>query len=250
MTVDIRSNHEPAVPTEWRQTPKDASIEQLRKTLTESGYVQVKSLLPKDYVQILCEEYVSSLGLGGVYARANLIAIRYFEVYEPTGIFRPGSALEHGISNDSNDPLEHGGIGAGELPPITEQGRAMIDVHTQPKYLQLRRIQEWRTEIQLMPTMIRHNAPHTLSTGIHYDQMSLRKGEADIPTALVPIRDIRADGGGLVDLGNSVRAGSEIEADFTRRAKDLAEAVRLSVFNGHREKLRAICLIRRDSSDN
>lgn len=123
--------------------------------------------------------------------------VRYFKLYEPTGIIKPGSALEDGIFNDSNDPLEHGGIGAGELPPTTEQVQAMIDAHTQPKYLQLlehpnlrsfvKGIMEWKKEILLKRTMIRHNVPHALSTGVHYDKLFLRKGEAEFLTAWVPI---------------------------------------------------------------
>lgn len=62
----------------------------------------------------------------------------------------------------------------------------MIDAHTQPKYLQLlehqdlrsfvKGIMDWKKEILLKRTMIRHNAPHALSTGVHYDKLFLRKG--------------------------------------------------------------------------
>jgi hypothetical protein len=52
---------------------------------------------------------------------ANLIWHRYFKLYEATGIIKSDSALKGGIFNDSNDPLEHGRIGAGDLPPTPEQ---------------------------------------------------------------------------------------------------------------------------------
>ena len=45
----------------------------------------------------------------------------------------------------------------------------------------------WEEEILLTRTMIRHNAPGALSTGVHYDKLFLRKGEAEFLTAWVPI---------------------------------------------------------------
>lgn len=110
---------------------------------------------------------------------------------------KPGTALEDGIFNDQNDPLSHGGIGAGDLPPTSQQVQAMIDAHTQPEYLELlkhpklresvRGIMEWHKEIILTRTMIRHNVPKALSTGVHYDKLFLRKGESEFLTAWVPI---------------------------------------------------------------
>lgn len=73
----------------------------------------------------------------------------------------------------------------------------MIDAHTQPEYLKMLEIPEfrefvrgimgWEKEILLTRTMIRHNAPGALSTPVHYDKIFLRKGEAEFLTAWVPI---------------------------------------------------------------
>ena len=77
----------------------------------------------------------------------------------------------------------------------------MIQSHTQPKYLEMlenltfreyvRGIMGWKSEILLKRTMIRHNAPGALSTGVHYDKLFLRKGEAEFLTAWVPIGKMR-----------------------------------------------------------
>lgn len=75
--------------------------------------------------------------------------------------------------------------------------QALVKAHTQPVYLkflehpELRRfvrdIMEWEKEVLLQRTMIRHNVPGSLSTGIHYDKLFLRKGSADFLTAWIPI---------------------------------------------------------------
>lgn len=139
----------------------------------------------------------------------------------------------------------------------------MIDAHTQPEYLRMlenpkfrayvRGIMGWEKEILLTRTMIRHNAPGALSTGVHYDKLFLRKGEAEFLTAWVPIGkqfqiqnlhqgthnitgDTKATGGGLMYLSDSVPVGREIEEDFTRRAQVLSDEERQSAFNVHMEK--------------
>ncbi|KAJ5100601.1 hypothetical protein N7456_006653 [Penicillium angulare] len=227
MAIDVRSNQGPAVPAQWlRQTPKDTPFDEMRQRLRADGYVYVKNLLPREEVQRVRKEY--------------------FTLYEPTGIIKPGTSLEDGIFNDQNDPLAHGGIGAGELPPTDLQVQTMINAHTQPEYLQLlenpefrtfiRGLMGWQKEILLTRTMIRHNAPGALSTAVHYDKLFLRKGEAEFLTAWVPIGDTKATGGGLMYLSDSVSVGREIEAGFSERAKDLSHEERLSAFNVHMER--------------
>ncbi|KAJ5706826.1 hypothetical protein N7488_006627 [Penicillium malachiteum] len=250
MTINVRSNQGPPVPAQWlRPTPKDTSFAEMQRRLRTDGYVFVKNLLPREEVQRVRKEY--------------------FTQYEPTGILKPGTPLEDGIFNDENNPLAHGGIGAGELPPTDLQVKTMIEAHTQPEYLRMlqnaefrkfvRGIMGWEKEILLTRTMIRHNAPGALSTGVHYDKLFLRKGEAEFLTAWVPIGesnyptyldflvrliliikiiigDTKATGGGLMYLSDSVSIGREIEEDFTQRAKVLSDDERLSAFNVHMEK--------------
>lgn len=143
----------------------------------------------------------------------------------------------------------------------------MVRAHSQPKYLEMlenptfreyvRGIMGWKSEILLKRTMIRHNAPGALSTGIHYDKLFLRKGEAPFLTAWVPIGRISAGvnspvkltcpgnihphGGGLMYLSDSVALGREIEDDFTRRAQDFSEEERLSAYNAHMSKYGVLC---------
>lgn len=122
----------------------------------------------------------------------------------------------------------------------------MIQGHTQPKYLEMlenptfreyvRGIMGWKSEILLKRTMIRHNAPGALSTGVHNDKLFLRKGEAEFLTAWVPIGDIDPRGGGLMYLSDSVLLGREIEKNFSRRAQALSNEERLSSFNVHMGK--------------
>lgn len=73
----------------------------------------------------------------------------------------------------------------------------MTESHTWPEYIRflenadlrgfVRRIMGWDHEVLLKRTMLRHNVPGGLSTGVHYDKLFLRGGEAFFLTAWVPI---------------------------------------------------------------
>lgn len=78
-----------------------------------------------------------------------------------------------------------------------------------------------------------HNVPNGFSTGIHYDRIFLRKGEADFLTAWVPIGDCPAAAGGLMYLENSSSLGRAIEADFMKRAESFTEEDRMNAFNAN-----------------
>lgn len=102
----------------------------------------------------------------------------------------------------------------------------MIQSHTQPKYLEMlenptlreyiRGIMGWKSEILLERTMIRHNAPGALSTGIHYDKIFLRKGESEFLTAWVPIGKIH-----LIDITRpSAQTNSINQAILRPKAAD------------------------------
>ena len=194
----------------------------------------------------------------------GLMANSYFQAYEPSQILKPGSSPVDGIFNPSEDPMQHGGIGAGELPPTDLQVQLMTSSHTRPEYLQflqhtdlrsfVREIMDWDNEVLLQRTMLRHNAPGALSTAVHYDKLFLRDGDAYFLTAWVPIGrflealvrssisltnpsgDISPIGGGLMYLTDSAKLGRQIEQDFTNRAQKLSPEERKSAFNVNMEK--------------
>jgi phytanoyl-CoA hydroxylase len=89
----------------------------------------------------------------------------------------------------------------------------------------------WKNDVLVKRTMVRHNVPGGLSTGIHYDRIFLRYGEAEFLTAWVPIGDCAANGGGLIYMEGSSQIGRVMEAEFMERAKDMPEEERLSGFN-------------------
>ncbi len=89
----------------------------------------------------------------------------------------------------------------------------------------------WSKEILVDRAILRHNCPGSLSTGIHYDKIFLRGGDAEFLTAWVPIGDCAATGGGLMYLENSSALGEGLEAEFTRNAKTLSAEERINAFN-------------------
>jgi len=95
----------------------------------------------------------------------------------------------------------------------------------------VRRFMGWEKEILIKRSLLRHNVPGGLSTGIHYDRIFLRAGEAEFLTAWVPIGDCSAIGGGLMYIEGSSQLGKNMEADFMERAKDMPLEERLSGFN-------------------
>jgi phytanoyl-CoA hydroxylase len=121
----------------------------------------------------------------------------YFQNYEDTDLLEPQTTSVDGIFNSSKDPLHHGGIGAGELPLSELEVQKLITSHQLQEYLRLlehydlrqmvRDIMGWEEEILLRRTMLRHNVPGGLSTGIHYDKLFLRDGGAYFLTAWVPL---------------------------------------------------------------
>ena len=77
----------------------------------------------------------------------------------------------------------------------------------------------------------RHNVPNGLSTGIHYDKIFLRAGDAEFLTAWVPIGDCTAEGGGLMYMENSTEVGKAMESDFMKRAQHMTKEERINAFN-------------------
>ena len=203
-----------------RETPAGTPIEEIRRRLFEDEYVLVKSLLPRQDV---------------LEARAH-----YFSQFESFGMLKPGTSPAEGIYNSADDPALHAGIGAGEAPN-RDEFQCLIDAHVQQPYLDfvahpklramIRELMQWEQEVILKRTMLRHNLPGGLSTGVHYDKLFLRGGSAFFLTAWVPIGDTCATGGGLMYLEDSTGLGKAIEEDFDARNKELTPEERVSAFN-------------------
>ena len=175
-----------------RPTAKDTPISEIRKRFAEDGYVFVKNLLPRKDVLKVRKAYVSPLQAFTTHS----YSCSYFSSFESTGILKPGTSHEDGIFNSAKDPVEHGGLGAG-TPFTEEEMESMLSSHSHEDYLHflehpdlrnmVRDIMEWDKEVLLTRTMLRHNLPGGLGTGIHYDKLFLRYGGAYCLTAWVPV---------------------------------------------------------------
>lgn len=164
----------------------------------------------------------------------------YFRMLEHTGILRPGTSPRDGVFNDHQDPLLHQGIGARpddytlELLNRAHASTFYRDFLSHPALRSfVREFMGWTDELLLDRAMLRHNCPGGQSTGIHYDKLFLRAGEAEFLTAWVPIGDCAADGGGLMYLADSCPLGEDMEADFGRKAQMLSAEERINAFNRH-----------------
>lgn len=206
-----------------RPTPNDLPLEEMRKRFREDGYLWVKGLIPREDVLDMREHYFLHLA--------------------DTNILEPGTSPRDGIFNHTEDPLTHGGVGGSDLPSEQLKVSRLVTAHTKPEYLQflehpslrsfIRRFMSWEKEVMVKRAMIRHNVPEGLSTGIHYDQIFLRAGDAEFLTSWVPIGDCAADGGGLIYMEDSSRLGRAIEDAFREGAKEksFTDEERINAFN-------------------
>ena len=206
-----------------RPTPADTPVETIRQRLEQDGHVLVKGLIPRQDVLAMREHY--------------------FSQYADTGLLEPNTPFVDGIYNSKEDAALHRGIGGGD--PIGEDLERLVAAHKTPPYRQfvshprlrkmVRDLMQWDEEVMLHRSMLRHNVPGGLSTGVHYDKLFLRGGEAFFLTGWVPIGDIAPSGGGLFYLENSVKLGQAIEDDFDRRAlaSGFTMEEKLSAFNAH-----------------
>ena len=107
------------------------------------------------------------------------------------------TTAEEGIFNSHADPDDHLGIGAGRLPDGDANVQRLVDSHSEPTYVeflshpalrqQIRALMGWEKEVLLKRTVLRHNNPGSLSTGVHYDKIFLRSGGAYCLTAWIPL---------------------------------------------------------------
>ena len=229
----IRANHGEYVDQTavgWmRATSADLPLEEMRSRFEQDGYLWVKGLIPREDVLDMREHY--------------------FRHFKGTHILEPDTSPRDGIFNHAEDPHTHGGVGRPDLPAEQLKITRLVTAHTKPEYLQflshpalrsfIRDFTGWKEEVIFKRAMLRHNVPHGLSTGIHYDRIFLRGGEPKFLTSWVPIGDCAADGGGLIYLEGSSKLGRKIEDEFTEKAKNesFTEEERICAFNAHRKSV-------------
>lgn len=209
-----------------RPSSIDTPLEEMRRRFDEDGYVFVKNVMPREDVLDMREAYFGHLA--------------------HTGILKPGTSPREGIFNPDADPVTHHGTGGRDLPEDIEKVNTLISAHTHPMYLAflehpklrafVREFMGWQKEVIVKRTLLRHNVPNGFSTGIHYDKIFLRAGEAEFLTAWVPIGDVSAEGGGLMYLEDSTTIGHAMEADFTKRAETFTPEQRINGFNQNMAK--------------
>ncbi|KAI1611211.1 hypothetical protein EDD36DRAFT_467205 [Exophiala viscosa] len=202
-----------------RPTAADTPIAEMRRRLFEDDYVFVKGLLPREDVLKMREHY--------------------FSQFQSFGLLKPGTDPVDGIYNSAADVSMHNGIDGGEA--TGEELQALVAAHVQQHYLDfvahpklrsmVRQLMEWDEEVMLMGTMLRHDIPGGKSTGLHYDKLFLRGGEAFFLTAWVPIGHVGSSGGGLFYLEDSTELADGIENDFNERAKDFSIEEKISALN-------------------
>lgn len=204
-----------------RPTPLDTPIEEARRRYEEDGYVFVKGLLPREDVLKAREEY--------------------FKLLSPSGVLAPSTEPVEGIFDAAKDKRDYPGIGAGGADAngrptgVSESGELFVELalqaHTEPWYKDVfckhpalldyvSNFTGWGSDtLGIRRTLLRNNTPGNPAIGVHYDQIFLRYGKDTALTAWVPMGDVSREGGGLIYLERGHKLGSEIEEDFTRKAK-------------------------------
>ncbi|KAK8151793.1 phytanoyl-CoA hydroxylase [Phyllosticta citrichinensis] len=186
-------------------------VEELRKRYQEDGYIFMKGLIPRKDVLKARESYFKGLA--------------------PSGVLKPGTKPVEGIFDDTKDPLNYPGIGAGAASsngrPGGESAEVFVDLalkqHTEPWYCEefakhpalydfISKLTGWGNDtLSLKRRLLRNNTPGNKAIGVHYDQIFLRYGEPTSVTSWVPMGDVSVKGGHNV--------GQRIENEFTEKAK-------------------------------
>ncbi|PIA91751.1 hypothetical protein CB0940_09717 [Cercospora beticola] len=204
-----------------RETTIDTPIEEMRHRFEQDGYIFVKGVMPREDVLDMREAYFTHM--------------------QPTGILKPGTSPREGIFDNTQDPIAQHGVGGRDLPEDRLKVDKLVSAHTHPIYKAflehpklrqfVRDFMGWKKDVLVTRTLLRHNVPNGFSTGIHYDKIFLRAGDAEFLTAWVPIGDCSPTGGGLMYLENSTDIGLAMEADFTKRAESFTKEERINGFN-------------------
>jgi len=220
-TLKANKGHVPRTQLGWlKPTSLDTPLDEMRQRLEEDEYLYVKGLIPRSDVLKMREHY--------------------FSQYAGTSLLKDGAPLVDGIYNSGDEPSLHAGIGAGD-PSQQDELRRLTEAHKTEDYLNfvdhpalrkmVRDLMRWDEEVLLRRTMLRHNVPGGEGTGVHYDKLFLRGGDAFFLTAWVPIGDTAFNGGGLIYLQDSVKLGQAIEDDFSERANGFTIEEKTSAFN-------------------
>jgi hypothetical protein len=206
---------------------------------------------PDEPLDVLYQRYLTNgyLLVKGLLPRKDVLAAResYFNSMAPSGVLKPGTDPVDGIFDDTADPEDYPGIGAGSgknsRPGETSKSDIFVDAalkaHTEPWYAGSKdgsvqgfcnhpalkdfvaRLTGWaESTLPVRRTLLRNNTPGNKAIGVHYDQSFMRYGEPTAVTAWVPMGDIKLDGGGLIYLEGSEALGAEIESDFAKKAKE------------------------------
>lgn len=176
--------------------PRNTTLEEMRKRLTNDGYLFLKGLLPqKDVLEV----------------RNN-----YFQYLKPTELLKPGTRPVEGVFDPSKPAADYPGIGTGREGTGTGRSKEFIDLalkaHGEPWYKDdlckhpvmeafIAKLTGWESDtLGLQRTLLRNNLPGNAAIGVHYDYIFLRHGEDSVLTSWIPIGDIKLEGGGLIYL--------------------------------------------------
>ncbi len=185
-----------------RLRPSDPNlpIEVLRQRLKEDNYLFLKGLLPREH--------------------ALKARDAYFDFLSPSKVLKPGTPAVDGIFDSTNDLSNFGGLTSFvSNEKRSEQSELFLDLtnraHTQSWYTDdfsqhrnlpdlVKKLTEWKDVRLFERSMLRCSLPKSEPTGVHYDQIFLRKGDVTNITAWCAMGDIKANGGGLMYLEKSM----------------------------------------------
>ena len=156
---------------------------------------------------------------------------RFFAAFESLGLLAPGT-----------EPA--GGVYSGQDISASASNKVLMEfVRTaayesfclQPKLWQFYDAFLWGPSYLHKRKIIRYTTPATpetaRSTGAHYDLIYLRSGTDRVCSSWIPLGDVPVTMGGLVYLEGSDALGRQMEADFSRRNKDLPRFEQISAYN-------------------
>lgn len=186
----------------------DLSMTTLKERYLEHGYLWLKGFLDPHEVCAL---------RGYVFAHMR-----------ETGLIAPGSDPVAGLA--SAGPFDKGAANRALMALV--RSAAYEGFCAQPRLWRF--MDEFLGGISYLHKrkMLRYTQPFTDTvTPAHYDLIYLRGGTSRIVTAWIPLGDVPVAMGGLTYLEGSHARGVEMEAEFTRKARELSPEERISAYN-------------------